>query len=450
MVLYDRSGVDEIPEAFEDDYRSTRPEVLVCTASTCRAAGAEAVLTEIEELADCVVKGVGCLGYCSEAPNALVRKNGMASVHTKLRTIEKSLDVVKKATGKVPGGLDAKTKQRLEKLRAERARRHAISVYHWNAALKDSPAERDDDLRRRVETMEGYVQWSLVAVVPMSKYSAVYRFTSSDRKRGTPHPRGSGRMADPVTWHTTLLAEIGSNSEGPLPWIEREYTPISSAKEWEQGRVDILVKIYDDGKATSWIHGLETNAKVWLSKPVRTLSMPSLTEDESRFRPGSVLLVLGGTGVVALPQILYHRRPIQHLAISTPRRSQLHVPIDLILSCREDDILLLAEIAAFCKDGLQNHITGLRQCTLLLTPAKSSQKSFFVPPTLLDPDVLFRDLPNARIVRSRLSPPILAKAVAHLQHPSRVVVSGPDNFNITARAILSDLLHDDHITVLSA
>jgi glutamate synthase (NADPH/NADH) large chain len=32
-----------------------------------------------------------------------------------------------------------------------------------------------------------------------------------------------------------MLAEIGPNSEGPLPWIERDYTPISSAKEWETG-----------------------------------------------------------------------------------------------------------------------------------------------------------------------------------------------------------------------
>lgn len=74
---------------------------------------------------------------------------------------------------------------------------------------------------------------------------------------------------------------VGRNEEGPLPWIERDYTPISTAKEWEQGRcrhcdacaciqvhshihtyayvymhgrVDILIKIYNDGAATSWLH----------------------------------------------------------------------------------------------------------------------------------------------------------------------------------------------------
>ena len=56
-------------------------EVLVCHAGTCRRAGAEAVLAGIEELVDasggsgyCTVRQSGCLGYCSEAPNAVVRR----------------------------------------------------------------------------------------------------------------------------------------------------------------------------------------------------------------------------------------------------------------------------------------------------------------------------------------------------------------------------------------
>jgi hypothetical protein len=80
-----------------------------------------------------------------------------------------------------------------------------------------------------------YVRWTLENVTPVSKHSALYSFKTSDRKRGTPHIRGRGVRPEPKTWHTTLLAEIGPNSEGPLPWIERDYTPISSAPEWETG-----------------------------------------------------------------------------------------------------------------------------------------------------------------------------------------------------------------------
>ena len=116
--------------------------------------------------------------------------------------------------------------------------------------------------------IEGYARWTLQSVTPVSKHSAVYRFVSTDRKRGTPYVRGRGRTmwhktcADPGrgcrtagprsggccvhvafcshawlpwdSWHTTLLAEVGQNGEGPLPWVERDYTPISTWSEWER------------------------------------------------------------------------------------------------------------------------------------------------------------------------------------------------------------------------
>jgi hypothetical protein len=76
--------------------------------------------------------------------------------------------------------------------------------------------------------IEGYAQWRLELITPVSKHSAVYHFTCSDRKRGTPYVRGKGRTMWHRTWHTTLLAEVGANDEGPLPWVERDYTPIST------------------------------------------------------------------------------------------------------------------------------------------------------------------------------------------------------------------------------
>ena len=42
--------------------------------------------------------------------------------------------------------------------------------------------------------------------------------------------------------------KVGPNDEGPLPWIERDYTPVSSAKEWEVGRCEILIKVYPQGR----------------------------------------------------------------------------------------------------------------------------------------------------------------------------------------------------------
>lgn len=45
-----------------------------------------------------------------------------------------------------------------------------------------------------------------------------------------------------------------------------------------------------------------------------------------------------------LPQVLSHRDPVALLGISTARRDQLRVPIDAVLSYREDDALLLPQV----------------------------------------------------------------------------------------------------------
>jgi len=295
------------------------------------------------------------------------------------------------------------------------------------------------------------------------------------------------------------------NSEGPLPWIERDYTPISSAKEWESGRCDILIKIYKDGAATSWLRNVTTGSHVWLSHPVKTLSVPSLVATGDAFPPASVLLLLGGTGVVALPQILHHRNPNYKLGFPTHKRDQLQVPIDVVLSCREDDVLLLGEIAQWCAEG---ETKGVRNFTLLLTSANSEAPIFSDGPNCLEAESKLKGLDNARVLRSRLSPSIVADSIVrmprrlddsdppssflhdheplpplpssrnvlcgpallhtccnnslHMHKPitflpdvllasrCRVVVSGPGLFNSAARSMLTDFVEDDDITVLSA
>ena len=195
-----------------------------------------------------------------------------------------------------------------------------------------------------------------------------------------------------------MLAEIGENKEGPLPWIERDYTPTSTAKDWERGKLDLLVKIYPDGLATNWLLGRKVRDDVFFSKPIRTMNVPSLVTNDARqagFYPDSVLLLLAGTGIVSLPQILHHRDPIRKLGLSTPKHYQLHVPIDLIASFREDDALYVNEIAEHCRRD------ELRNCTLLLTNKKSSQAPPFKKIKIETPNALVKDLKNVCGVRAR-------------------------------------------------
>ena len=148
--------------------------------------------------------------------------------------------------------------------------------------------------------IDGYALWTLASVTPASAHSAVYRLTSTDRKRGTPYTRGRGRTMWHKTWHTTMLAEVGANSEGPFSFIERDYTPVSTWIDWEKGQCDILIKVYNDGAATSWLHKQAIGAKVWLSQPHKTMHVPSLALDNgtsvstTKLRSNGVLLVLGG------------------------------------------------------------------------------------------------------------------------------------------------------------
>ena len=479
------------------------PEIHVCHASTCRSHGAEAVLAEIEELAStvgggCTVAASGCLGYCRRAPAALVIRESAVSdpsdpnppreqrYHPRIHSLEASATVVRDATGKTPATTIAT--ERFAALRLSRSRQHARSLFHWNSALKGLaglvstqaalppqpgspgvPGALANELGELLasagfpagvpggpvgmpDAIESYSQWTLESMTPVSKHSILYCFVSKDRARGTPHPRGRGKLPEPNTWHTTLLAEVGANDEGPLPWIERDYTPISTAKQWEQGKVEILIKIYSDGAATQWCRQWLRTApptQVWLSTPVRTLHVPGLVpEGGGGFQPGSVLLLLAGTGAVALPQVLHHRDPLYKLGMSTSASKQLRVPIDVVLSFRDDDVLCIPQIADLCRDKK----AGVRHCTLLLTAANAAPPIF---PGASGGDgaaaeSALQDVENATIVRSRLNAGIVSSALDRMEAPCRVVVSGPDSFNSAARELLKGVISNDNVTILSA
>lgn len=412
-------------------------QVAVCHARACRNAGSEAVLFEIEELARglgrCTVRESRCLGACNQAPNALVVSAGRRSLHQRLTNVKASAALLQQAFGKAPSLDDAILVKRLTDIRQMRDRLSSQRIH--NFAL-----------------------WRLNGVTPVSKHSAIFHLACGDKKRGTPRPRGRGKYAEQQTWHTTLLAPVGKSSEepktscfakDPLPWIERDYTPISSAKDWDSGKCDILIKIYADGLATGWLAKQPVGCHIWLSHPVKTLGIPSLVPDGNSFRPASVLLLLAGTGIVATPQILQHRDPVKNLGFSTPTSHQLHVPIDLIFSCRKDDVLMVADMVRWCSDSTM----GLRHCTLLLTEPNSTAAGAF--PDAKEVDAVFGDLqslPNCLVLQARLSQELLAESMSRMPpEDCRIVVSGPAAFNAAAE----DMLHRcgvsiDAITVLSA
>jgi hypothetical protein len=203
---------------------------------------------------------------------------------------------------------------------------------------------------------------------------------------------------------------------------------------------------------------------IWLSKPIKTLTVPSLiADDDDGFRPNSVLLLLAGTGIVALPQILAHKEPHRLLGISVPKYKQMNCPIDLIHSCHEDDVLLLQEINQYCLDGVSprpnRKFRGVRNYTLLVTRSASHnnevqppfQQAFNDDKEAINYRDILKGVPNASIRSSRLNKNVIADAVERLEGSYRIVVSGPDSYNNAARGFLEECGVDSKsVTILSA
>jgi hypothetical protein len=113
-------------------------DIYVCQAGSCLRRGSQAVLLEIEELANavdsqCQVKGSGCLGLCSQAPNAIVLDpDENHDYHVRIDSLAKSAAVVLSATGKKPSvDDDPELQKRLGGVRALREREYAVTAYRW-------------------------------------------------------------------------------------------------------------------------------------------------------------------------------------------------------------------------------------------------------------------------------------------------------------------------------
>eukprot|EP00928_Gymnodinium_smaydae_P083216 TRINITY_DN66467_c0_g1_i1.p1 TRINITY_DN66467_c0_g1~~TRINITY_DN66467_c0_g1_i1.p1 ORF type:complete len:396 (+),score=28.74 TRINITY_DN66467_c0_g1_i1:47-1234(+) len=393
------------------------PCVLVCRDRSCRNAGSEVVLLDIEALANefgaCTVRATGCLGECDRGPNAVVQSQKRRKLITRITDIRKSAVVYAHATGTRPCLDDPEVRQRITNAR--------------------------DQLRIR----QSYAPWFLSRVTMVSKHSAIYHLTSSDSRRGSPIVKGRGRTVWHKTWHTALLVNESGDAGNPSPGVEREYTPISSARDWENGKCDLLIKFYRAGRATSWLYEQQIGAQIWLSKPAKTLDVPSLVPDltQAAFKPGSYLLVLAGSGIVAVPQVLHHGMQETCFGGNGP---VLTSPVSLIYSCRRDDVCMTSDLMCWCKEG------RLRHCTLLLTESHREDGSPF--PEVRDVDVSeLAALDNVAVVPSRLSPEILASELRSLSAPCRIVISGPASFNAAAKDMLVQSGVDESaITLLSA
>jgi len=122
------------------------------------------------------------------------------------------------------------------------------------------------------------------------------------------------------------------------------------------------------------------------------------------------------------------------------------VPVDVLLSCRKDDVLMAPELTSWCQDTSK----GIRNCSLFLTePSPGVAPIYAEGGTAYIGQLL--SLPNAHVEEKRLTFDFLRSAVSNMPEPCRYVVSGPSAFNASIREMLTQLAVDKNaITILAA
>lgn len=155
---------------------------------------------------------------------------------------------------------------------------------------------------------DGSGRWKVEKITGYSADSCVYHLVNNPPAMPHPYPNDA--------WHVNV--RFGGTV--------REYTPISDAMAWEQGKLDILVKTYTDGQvskkfamlrqASPYTSAEEQPCWVLTSAPALTLALPGLTEMSPEMvammnpdaEPGApcshLAMIVGGTGIAPALQIL--------------------------------------------------------------------------------------------------------------------------------------------------
>ena len=305
----------------------------------------------------------------------------------------------------------------------------------------------------------GYERWQVLSMEPLSSWSftitaqapplSVFRTAATRRER-----------VHTSLWHVIALAELLRPMEGPLPLLEREYTPISSAEDWALGRVTLLVRLYPGATVTPWLARLATElpntragaGTLLLGNPLSTVPDDDQASNAAAKVPGPVLIACGGTGITVALQLITCRR-----------HAWSGQPCSVIYSCRSDDVLLLPQLESAAAG--RSAATRIRvQCT----PAVQGQDPPFVVADRADlggsmtkpRDALpFRHVHAGRVCAQAVSEELawLHRAVEKRRRRRQihlgdiwVLVCGPSGFVQTVQAALVLAgLSRERITVLA-
>mmetsp|Transcript_48492 Transcript_48492/g.90311 ORF Transcript_48492/g.90311 Transcript_48492/m.90311 type:complete len:336 (-) Transcript_48492:261-1268(-) len=187
------------------------------------------------------------------------------------------------------------------------------------------PLGSDGVLEANTHTPPQWETWILRHLTKVTHNTALYTLQLDPRIM---LPRA---WASSPVWHVSLRAPAihpgHTKSYGSCGWIVREYTPVSSSQDWCNGKLVLLIKLYETGTMSQILQRrFQTIGKtIEVGQPQDTLHVPSLqvpgcslcanAPKEKEFgespKPLHLGLVAGGTGLSPLLQIL-------RLAVESP------------------------------------------------------------------------------------------------------------------------------------
>jgi cytochrome-b5 reductase len=143
------------------------------------------------------------------------------------------------------------------------------------------------DAKRAKRESERWHSFRVQAISRVNQDSFTYALEAQD-------PSSYSYKKPSTLWHVDL--RLASASDAPA--VVREYTPVSSFEQLLTGRVELLIKLYPDGKMSQQLQNLSVGDVIELSHPKPTLSLDHLNGSGVHF-----VLVCGGTGITPMYQL---------------------------------------------------------------------------------------------------------------------------------------------------
>lgn len=157
-----------------------------------------------------------------------------------------------------------------------------------------------------------FKNYKLIGIVPVSNDTKIFRFEVPNNEK----------LNLPVGKH--IQVQIHDNFEPIL----RKYTPITN----EKGYFELLIKVYKDGKVSSFIHNLSIGDQ--LSIDVGPHGIFEYTPNKYKKHA----MIAAGTGITPIYQV------IKHVAENENDLTKMHL---LFANKTEDDILLRKELEKY-------------------------------------------------------------------------------------------------------